>query len=416
MLQAENMVVSGGGPSEGPWSDIFCLRDFRSCKVFAICIILSHINSDAVLIRRLESTLMLVAALVYLTNSLHSRPDNNSHSQKLQKAIFPLTNDLQSRHLLIRHISDERMEREYPEGVPCAIGGVMYLRDFLIKPPSTSFQFVVVSLLNNDLAFKRVFGCLREDTMRVLFKAGITQRAQLIGYVPQRKGYTKKRAPKEAEQLEPQFPELADTVVEIVVKTEDGDLPTEDVHLGKQMEDIMQQYATDIMQKIGPPRDNSKLSTYSSLTQYDRQHLSLNDISTLNLGNLFTQVQWRRATKEDWQKAQERIFPAVDHQVSQSQYHLKNCRYFNNYLTLVQLLPSEQAIEVQQTFHKKLDELPWLPETRLDRLWVYKKGDKTWNKVPNAEHRRPRIIVNPHTGGHVTIENHAVAGRGPSGV
>lgn len=53
-------------------------------------------NSDSLQVRMLDSSLLLLGALVYYINCLHSRPDDLSHSRSLCGAIFPLTDDPES--------------------------------------------------------------------------------------------------------------------------------------------------------------------------------------------------------------------------------------------------------------------------------------------------------------------------------
>jgi len=91
-------------------------------------------------------------------------------------------------------------------------------------------------------------------------------------------------------EIPPQFEEFAQMEVPMDV----DDLTPEDIVIvGATLETIWQQYASDIMQKVGNPHNhNLAVTSYSHLTQYHHQQLCINDINTLDLHQLFSQIQW----------------------------------------------------------------------------------------------------------------------------
>jgi hypothetical protein len=362
--------------------------------------LLSKINSDSLRVRMLQGSLLLVGALVFYINSLHSRPDDGSYARKLCRAIFPLTIDTESPNLLIR-----TRNRDEGEGIPYAIGGVMYLRDILLKPTGSTYRFSEVKLIDEDV-FNYMIGCTPDDVTRYLFRAGIQRHTRVEGYVGARKGYTKTRAAREREDLDRQFPDLAGVVEELVAETEEGHpAPPEEIRVGDTLERILQQYASDIMQKCGNPRGREPAVSYCHLVQYERQHISFEDINTLDLGRFFNQIQWRRATPDDWDQAFDRLFPIVTHVDTFSTAHFGNCRYYQTYRELLLKLTEERCDEIREALRNKIAELVWIPSTKSDRLWDYTAGDRTWTKVPDRNQRGPRILVNPRSGGQVNMAN-----------
>ena len=355
----------------------------------------------------LQSSLILVAALVYFINSLHSRPDDGSYARRLCKAIFPLADDPDSPDLIVQSRNDDE-----GEGRPYAIGGVMYLRNILLKPTGTTYRFSEVRIIEDDV-FQHAIGCLPEDVADYLFKSRLHRQARMAGYVPQRKGPTKRRSAREEEEtepLQPLFPELAGVIEQVVVETEEGfQAPPKEINLAEVLDRILQQFASDIMQKCGNPREGPLLGrSYCPLVQYDRQHLNFDDINTLDLGHLFLQVQWQRATRDDWKQAVKRLFPPATHIDSFSTVHFTSCRYYRTYQDLLMVLPKERVVEVRSMLKKKIAELAWIPATLSGRLWDYTEGDSTWKKVPFPNLRGPRILVNYRSGGQVTIVNNLV--------
>ena len=358
-------------------------------------------NCDTHVVRKLQSSLTLLGALVYFINCLHSRPDDGSYARKLARVIFPLTPDANSPNLLFN-------SRDDPDGrgLPYAIGGVMYLRDILLKPTGTTYRFSEIALLDEDV-FRYAIGCLPEDVTAILFKVTIQRHDHLAGYIPQRKGVTKRRAPRREEvELDRQFPELQGIVEEVLAETAEGcAAPPEEVRIGDVLEKILQQYASDIMQKCGNLRGQGPVSSFCPLVQYERQHLNFDDINTLDLGHLFTQVQWRQGTPDDWDRAFDRLFPDVNHIDHFHTSHFGTCRYYRTYREWLQKLPKDRGLEVRAALEEKIAELAWIPATKSDRLWDYSMGDESWIKVPNPTARGPKILVNLRVPGRVHLAN-----------
>ena len=82
------------------------------------------------------------------------------------------------------------------------------------------------------------------------------------------------------------------TEIEVPIKVDDAG-PEDITMVGASLDKIWQQYASDILQKVGNPcNHNLAVASYSHLPQYNRQQLSINDINTLDLDHLFAQIQW----------------------------------------------------------------------------------------------------------------------------
>ncbi|KAF9522442.1 hypothetical protein CPB83DRAFT_899623 [Crepidotus variabilis] len=383
--------------------------DFRSSKLWAATLLLSCVNSDTLQVRMLEQSLMLVAGLVYQVNCLLSRPDDGSQARRIQKAIYPLTSDRESPYLLVKNLTIEREAEDYPSGIPYAPGGMLYLRDIVLKPSSVIYQFHLPSYLRlPDAAFKYAFGCLRPDVTRFLFKAGVTQRARFVGYVPQRKGFTKARAAPENEMTERSFPAFNDDVQNVVVMNDEGDeVQADQINLRERLDNLIQQFASDLLQKLGNPVDKTKgITCYSSLSQPARQKIGIHDVNTLSLGGMFNQLQWRRATPEEWERSVRHLLPPSSHCVTMSTYHFPGCRYFELYKELMQALEPAKGKECRKALMAVLRDLAWLPATRSDRLWLYDVLDESWNRVPCENLGGPRLYVNPVAGGRIDVTNH----------
>jgi hypothetical protein len=392
----------------------FCVdvdRDFRSTKLYAATILLTAINMEPIRIKCLHSTLALVAGLVYLINSLHSRPDDDTAGRAIQQTIFPLTHNIRHPNLLVLNKDLTRIAAQYPDGFPYALAGSHFITDIWLKPQRERIKFRQSRRIPENV-FKRVWGCDFEDIGRIVFQKGAIPRAVRQGYVPQRKGYTKKRRGRaNDENIPAQFEQFAETQVPMNI----NEPAVEDITMvGEILEKIWQQYASDILQKLGNPRNRDlPITSYSHLTQYDRQRLSVDDINTLDLKKLFTQIQWRHASEEDWEYVIKILFPPKGYTPGHSMKHLPTCKYYNNYIALINQVGEKEALDIRIALTAKSRTLAWLPAAISDRCWDYRTTDLSFTPSPHKKGGGPRIYVNPWIGGQPNLTDHA-EGRQPN--
>jgi hypothetical protein len=379
-------------------------RDYRSCKLYAATILLSAINTEPIRIKAMPSTLALVAGLVYQINGLHSRPQDDSAGRTIQRTVYPLTQNMEHPNILVPNTDLSTVLDKYPDGFPYALAGSHFITDIWIKPQSERFKFRDGRSIPADM-FQHVFGCTIEEVARKLFQSGTYHRRVRQGYVPQRKGYTKtRRIQADGEDIPAHFEQFAE--MEVPIEVDDAG-PEDITMVGASLDKIWQQYASDILQKVGNPRNrNLAAASYSHLPQYNRQQLSINDINTLDLDHLFAQIQWRRASEKEWEKSFNILFPARGYQPGPSMKHLTSCTYYNNYLTLIQQLSEEDALEIRSALSTKSRTLAWVPAAMSDRCWDYRSNDKSFNAIPRKDEGGPRIYINPWIGGQPNLTDH----------
>lgn len=371
--------------------------------------LLSAINTEPIRTRCLQSTLALVAGLVYLINSLHSRPEDDRAGRAIQKAVFPLTKDIRHPNILVPNRDLTRVAAKYPDGFPYALAGSLFLTDIWLKPQTERIKFRE-SRIVPDTVFKRVFGCDFDEIGRKFFQSGAVLRAVRRGYVPQRKGYTKKRRVQaDDNELPAQFEEFAD--IEVPMDIDDA-APEDITMVGRTLETIWQQYASDIMQKVGNPRNrNLAVTSYSHLAQYNRQQLSIDDINTLDLNELFAQIQWRRASEEDWEKSFNILFPPKGYTPGYTMKHLPTCNYYNTYLELINQVEDADAVDIRGALSAKSRTLAWIPAAISDRCWDYRTNDRSFISIPRKNEGGPRIYINPCIGGQPNLADHVEEDR-----
>jgi len=363
--------------------------------------LLSAINTEPVEVKSLASTLALVAGLVYQINSLHSRPDDDFAGRAIQRTIFPLTHDMEHPNLLVPNKDLNRILDQYPDGFPYALAGSHFISDIWLKPQSERIKFREARTIP-AVNFEHIFGCAIGEIKRKYFQSGLAGRVTRKGYVPQRKGYTKtRRAGADDEEIPPQFEEFAE--MEVPMEVDDAG-PEDITTVGESLNKIWQQYASDIIQKVGNPRNRRlAVASYSHVPQYNRQQLSMDDINTLDLDPIFAQIQWRRASEDEWEKSFNVLFPARGYEPGPSMKHLTTCAYYNNYVDLINNLPVEAALDVRSALSAKSRTLAWVPAALSDRCWDYRTNDPSFIAIPRKELGGPRIYVNPWIGGQPNL-------------
>jgi hypothetical protein len=142
-----------------------------------------------------------------------------------------------------------------------------------------------------------MFRCNIEDVGRVIFNAGVPQNAAREGYVPQQKGYTFRRRGSITEQRRVRLDKLNAIVAfpEANIEDLEDDLRVpqmDQVHAADHVARILEQFASDIMQKLGNSRGHMHpFASFSSLSGDECIRLYLAEINTLNLNGFFNQIQ-----------------------------------------------------------------------------------------------------------------------------
>lgn len=382
---------------------INCFRDFRLVRLWSATQVLSAINLQATHMKCTITTLTLVAGIVWFINGLHSAPANDQTGRKIASLILPRDTD-----------SDEDYG-ELETGMPYCPCGIFYLRTLCFPPVVPGIRFLELRPLD-DKTFQNIYNCSPEQFKVKYFRSGGTASSAQIR--PPHERVTKKTRSTCVEPTAEDalcFEEFNDDEVpaslpEYGPGTEEPTMPVGTVavtSVSELLQNIWRQYPSDIFQKLGNPKSTNKnavASTYSPLSMDERQNLTLADINKLELGGLFNQVQWRRATKEEWQAAFGFLFPTRTHVVPKAAQHYKNLRYYDEYRNLLDDVSDEKAGEVREKLWELMADVAWIPGVLSDKVWVYgKKGGLPFHSLPAGANGGPRILINPSICRHPTL-------------
>jgi hypothetical protein len=302
-------------------------------------------------------------------------------------------------------------------GTPQTPAGLIFLRHITIPPEASMVRFMDSNCQLPDRMFKKIFEKSLEEIEHKVNPSGFRTRDSVPkSRHPERKTLTSKRNRDDYEQ-DPDnatFPQLNNILVEFETPEYGPDLeenampvyiqPAEP--MGLTVDRLFAQYASDIIQKIGNPKD-VRLGSYCPLNRGARERITLDDITTADLGKLFTTVQWQQATAEEWYKNFNHLFPRKNHITPSSAQHYHLMAYYAEWKKAMLQLSDEDAGNVRASMFQRYNTLVWVPAASGDRLWNYSRTEG-WNNLPPAQGLRrnqggPKVYFSPKNGVNPTL-------------
>lgn len=378
-------------------------RTWRIIRLLACSQLLTVLNEQPASLRVKHPTLLMYIALVWVINGLHNRPDDGKAGRDISCAVLPLTGDFQDPNIALDDDDRQQLMEDLAPGVPYAPGGVLWLRRMLTPPHTTIPRFMIFRPVNESTfqsIFEKSYDRLRHELCPTGFQ---TQEMLAPDHIPTRKGRTRQREPPPPAEV-PRFPVLADIVLEEdsdVDPDVDREMPIPNVaDLSAEVHIIWQQFPSDVLQKIGNSRTNR--ITYSHLSLVDREESGLEVFADLNLGKVFTAVQWKMASWADWQTAFNILFPERSHLTPLNSQHYGQMNYYISWKKLMSKMSEEDAFTTRLQLWCEFKELKWVPAAMQDRVWQYKTA-AGWRMLPENAQGGPRVWIHPG-GGNVVFE------------
>jgi hypothetical protein len=387
-------------------------RDSQQTRLHALSTVLSSINSSSREQRAHYQSVLLVAACVWMINGLHSCPADNSCSRELIKCILPLTIDLHNnRNLFIPNQSLDQIQKDYNTGVPHTRGSLIFLREMVWPPVASGVCFRVQRKLPGNTfqtLFEKSYSAVRHSLIPIGF--------HMRNDVPRTCFATRKTLTCmhdwdiNFDPADASHPNL-DTIEVLQDKMVYGPDDKEDApaysppeeSVGVTVDRLLTQFAADIIIKIGNPKGVYD-SSYCPLPMYLRERLTLQELASTNIEHLFTKVQFKKASQEEWRKACGCIFPHSSHVTPASAQHWRVMKYYTEWKAFIPLLSTEDEVEVLEAVYEELHKLLWLPAATNDRLWYYVDRSKDgWDQLPGHSSGGPQVLVNPHVSGTLTL-------------
>ena len=374
-------------------------------------------------LRFMPETLTLTAACVWLTNSLHARPEDGPASRRLMDAALPLTDPegvsddvlAYKTSTAARPPEDEEEEEEGEEGeeeendhprasVPYSPHGCIFLRRMMVGDvPRLRVGGPVLAAR----PFRYWFAMTPEQVAHKYRHMGVLDKAALAG----KRATTNKRVMPVylAAEDEPDLFTLGARGHVLPPPLEDGsDIEDRDSPPPEQprtidsfLSRLWRQFIIDLAGKSPNPRGPAKFS-YLILTDIQRRTATDAIFKNLTLSAVFRAVTYRNAPTADWRRAFKWLFPERGFATTNTIQNYRQCPYFHMWLGFLQERDNSNDLvnEARQELWKRVRTLEWIPDAQQDRIWPTKVVGGFTRWPPSGTNRprpAPRILLKHQT-------------------
>lgn len=375
------------------------IRQWRCVRIRGIIFTLTLQNLGSKELRFTPDALLLTAAMVWLTNGLHSRPDDGSAARDLMYCVMPLTDDLNEGIIHIQAVNDGD---EHP--VPTCSFGAYFVRDIVLPPIADVPRMVYGQVLNNA-SFKFLFG---RDFFE-LHRINVTP-----AYLPRDRGGRRRVGtqkgmskcirvdspePLEAfNDLEMEFPQPQQDIGEDLPIARRMDPLLEDMEdsVPKALTKHWLQFCSDLLQKCGNMRNRGLETSHCRMSMEGRiSGVTPDTFKDDNLALVFNQVQWKKASRGDWIAAFDIFFPPVGAAPRIQPQNFPTMLYWVKWADMKMHLPRSQVNRIRNKYWELFNELQWVPRPHYDRLWKYTVHED-FQALPNGwKLQAPQVLMHP---------------------
>ena len=353
-------------------------------------------NSVHPALRYSREALNLTAALVWLANGLNSRPDDDQYGRDIMMTSCLTARGGNHGTFLIHPPA---------EGLPVVRQGAIFLRRTLF-PPTSGLPRFSYGMDLNDATWIHFFGRTRDQLRLQALPPPYIPRQQLLaaGRVPTQKRMSR---PHEA-QIDAPLPQLANLQFPLPPIPQDvaEDLPYEEQveyfgdmaeNLPVELTRLWQQFLSDFMQKCGNLRGARADASHCILPIRDRQNITQEALTNIDLATIFRRVQYRTATRQEWAEAFDRCFSPLGAKIPIQPQSFPNMIYWRRWAELKSLIPDKVG-HMRRQLRLLFDQLRWVPQMASDRVWVYRKDDRFHMLPQGCALNAPQILMSPFFG------------------
>ena len=344
---------------------------------------------------------MLTAALVWLTNGLHSRPDDDRHGRDLMCGSLPLTVDYNLGILQVQPPVDHPGDLPY---LPTCPYGAFFLRDIQWSPLADCPRFKWGRNLH-PTTFRHYLGHTAEDLWR--------HRNQVV-YVP-RDILPKKHTPTQKGMSRRHRVIITEPDGHVAYLNypwhprprDIGEGPPAGEHcegfgddeeilpLPMVLMHLWHQFLSDLLQKCGNLRKQPFAASHCHLTLDERLGVTEETYRDLNLASVFTRVQWKCASPEEWHEAFNMFMPYPGSEPTVQPRNFLKMRYYLEWEELKELVPRYYAPIMFGALAGMFNKLGWVPRPYGDHAWMY-QHDSQFTTLPSCwKHEAPRVLLHP---------------------
>jgi len=379
-------------------------REWRTLRLQAASQILSAQNVSPPAGRVTDGALTLTAALVWFINGLHARPSDDRFSRDLMRASLTTTENTAGK-VLIYPEELTPPEREDDAGTPYIPSGAIFLRDIVVLPKTSTprFRFYQDDRRINDESFAQIFQDTPEKLRSSIYNPGIETQDHV-----HKMRYPVVKTRTRARQGPLPHPEAMRTIPDAVLQQlvihydEGDDIPIEEHrrvpgNMADLLNKLWNDFLSDVLQVCGSPRDRGRPS-YLILTSHQRRSATEAVYRETNLAKVFTAVQWRKSSEEQWRASFDLLFPDRTHMVSAKAQNYRSCGYWLKWMEMITGFTQDQANEIRSAAFEQFNTLYWVPLCRNDRIWDTRRDQHEFHIFP-ANETRTAVKINIHPDG-----------------
>ncbi|KAF7426823.1 hypothetical protein PC9H_009192 [Pleurotus ostreatus] len=370
--------------------------NWRIVRMDAFSRLLSAMNDQSAEQTVTTAVMSTYAAVVWMINGVHSRPNSESGGRACQKIAIPLFEDYSATDLQAAGYADRELnalEEQYAES-PFSPFNVVFMRRIFFPPETNTVRLPMGRVLPEKF-YNWMFGKSLAD-LRLQFKAtGIIRRRDLPAQrYPMNKGLSRARiGPTPASAFFVGLSEIEEEPVidvgpDVPVNQQVFDDEEQERTVEEKVADIWAQFPCCVLQKIGNPKSKWSLPSYCRIHQQDRQKVTIDVMKDTNLAKVFARVQVSLTTIQRWRTAFEACFPPKGHITPKSAQAWTQMRYYMNWKTLVASLQAPDADRVREILWHEFEKLTWIPAATGDRPWRTDR-QSSWTQLPPLDHQGP---------------------------
>lgn len=348
----------------------------------------------------MKETLNLTAALVWLANGLNSRPDDDQYARDIMITSCLTSRDRDHGTFLIHPPAQGG-----PGNLPVVRQGAIFLRR-IVFPPTSGVPRFSYGMELNDATWIHLFGKTCEQLRLQALPPPFISRRRLLeaGRIPTQKRMSRPHRT----QIDAPLPEFANLQFRLPPVPQDvaEDLPYEEQveYFGDAAQDVpvtltrlWQQFLSDLLQKCGNLRGARTNASHCRLSMQERQCITQEALTNIDLSTVFHRVQYRTSTRKEWADAFEHYFSPLDGKVPIQPQNFPNMMYWRRWAELKGLAPDEVG-HMRRQLRLLFDQLLWVPQAASDRVWMYQKDDRFDIFPQGCTSNAPQILMNPSSG------------------
>ncbi|PPQ80694.1 hypothetical protein CVT26_006697 [Gymnopilus dilepis] len=373
--------------------------------------------------------LLLVAALVWLVNGLHSTPDKGANSKRLMDAVIPhisrvnadpdilaygtptkdddVASDWSTDDEALMPANRRRVEGETAPGFP---KGMVFLRRICCGPANPVPRFHNSASVLHPKAFKFFFKA-GEDEVRQGLASDEAVRPSNPDRVRNKTKHTPLYVEVEDVEMEEAAPlllfHLHDEGFSLLPKPSDegedvqGDdeFSVDDIckdNIDEALTEVYHQFICDITAKA-PNQSGAGSPSYLALDAKARRLVTEDTYKDRNLAAYFRDCQWKVATKKEWNDIFEKLWPPKGFTLTATHtQNYKQARYYLYWRAMLKRSEETTANRMRMVLKQKFDTFYFMPWAHSDRIWksVYRAN---FNKSSGTDRKKacPLVAICP---------------------